>query len=63
MSNDWEVVVEAMPREEAERALCDWLNVQSKRGTSYSDDDVRRDLVLSRDRRQLVRYAIRRKKS
>ena len=58
MSQDWKIVVEPKPREEAERALADWLKGQAQQGNSYGEDEIRQDVILSKDRQQLVRYAV-----
>jgi hypothetical protein len=58
MTSDWIVIVEPMPRLEAERALADWLEEQAAKGNSFRKDEIRQDLMLSKDREHLVRYAV-----
>jgi len=58
MNSDWIVVVEPMPPSEAERALRDWMKEQAEQGKSYGEDEIRRDVILSKDRQQLVRFAV-----
>jgi hypothetical protein len=58
MSYEWKIIVEPMPRDEAEQALSDWLQQQAAQGCPFSRSDIREDVILSKDRRQLVRYAV-----
>jgi hypothetical protein len=62
MMSDWIVVVEAQPREQAERAFSAWLKEQADQGKSFRDDEIRQDVILSKDRQQLVRYAVQSRK-
>ncbi|REJ95312.1 MAG: hypothetical protein DWQ34_06290 [Planctomycetota bacterium] len=59
MSEQWKVVVEPMPLSEAEKALNDWIECQRQLGRAYDVDEVRRDTIYSRDREELVRFAVR----
>ena len=57
-NGEWKIVVEPMPRAEAEHALADWLNRQVDQGTTYRNEKVRMDVIWSKDRQHLVRYAV-----
>lgn len=57
MTSDW-IVVEAQPREQAERALSAWLKEQAQKGKSFTVNEIRQDVILSKDRQTLVRCAV-----
>lgn len=58
MSSEWKIIVEPQPREEAERELATWMLRQAAQGRSYCRSEIREDVILSKDRCQLVRYAV-----
>jgi hypothetical protein len=57
----WEVVVPALPQEEAEKTFHLWKQEQEKKGIKLRPTDVRRDQVLKGPGEGcLVRYLVRR---
>lgn len=61
VESDWEVVVPALPQEEAEKAFHRWTQEQEKKGRKLRPADVRRDQVLKGPGEGcLIRYLVRR---
>ena len=58
MKNEWVVVVEPMKEHEAEQAIQAWMTEQAVHGKSYNSDEIRRDVILSKNRETLVRYMV-----
>lgn len=57
----WEVVVPALPQDEAEKTSYRWKQEQEKKGRKLLSADVRRDQVLKGpDEGCLIRYLVRR---
>jgi hypothetical protein len=50
MTSDWIEIVEPMSREDAERALALWLKEQAEQGNLVRKDEIRADVIRSKDR-------------
>jgi hypothetical protein len=55
---EWIIAVEPMLRTDAEISLAQWLQRQAELGIEYAASEIREDLILSNDRKTLIRYAV-----
>jgi hypothetical protein len=55
---EWIIAVEPMLRTDAEKSLALWLKRQAELGIEYAASEIREDVILSADRRTLIRYAV-----
>ena len=60
--DEWVTVVEPALRSDAKRLLEQGLAKETSAGRSYSENEIREDLVLCGDRQCRVRYCVRAKK-
>lgn len=55
---NWVVVVGPCAPDEADKLMKDWIAMREKAGEHIKDEEIQRDLVYSRDKRDLVRYRV-----
>lgn len=60
MNDNWTCIVGPSPRDEAETALAAWFETQRHRGNEQAKDEVREDVILSKDHATLVRFMVKR---
>jgi hypothetical protein len=54
----WIVVVEPMPRADAEREMAQWLKRQAESGINYAPSEIRMDMLCGRGCEQSFRYLV-----
>jgi hypothetical protein len=59
MADEWAIIVDQMPRQEADAALRKWLELHRSEGRTVSEDDIRNDTIRAVGGKVLIRYLIR----